>query len=171
MFFKDRQRICIPDFFFNNRVSRQYIITSGQLRGAIPPFMMHGSFSSTWQIFADSLYLHRERIRIVMRALVHQEQRLFLDSSQQIKAFQQQNQLGNQQVQQYVKFLSKDIEMIRQHKKIMSQVFQKIELISSMAMTEETEKCDEVFPFLVMDHLIENSTNVLNAQPIGCGWV
>ena len=106
-----------------------------------------------------------------MRALVHQEQKLFFDAQQQIQILQKQNQFNNPKVQMYFKYLGKDAEMIKQHKKIMSQVFLKIEKISTMAMTEETEKCDDVFPFQVMEHLIENSWNVVKAQPIACGWV
>ena len=42
--------------------------------------------------------------------------------------------------------------------------------ISEIEQTN-TEKCDDIFPFHVIDHLIENSWNVIKAQPIACGWV
>jgi hypothetical protein len=41
----------------------------------------------------------------------------------------------------------------------------------SVQITESTGKCDELFPFALLDHLIDASNNAFHAQTMRFGWV
>ena len=94
-----------------------------------------------------------------------QEDKLRLNVMQQLKLIQQQN-----------KFLMMKTSSVMATSSVVSNSTviantSTIDKLAAIHMTEETEKCDDVFPFMFIEHLIDNSKNVLSAQPIGFAWI
>ncbi|OHT07285.1 hypothetical protein TRFO_24625 [Tritrichomonas foetus] len=146
MLFKDRQKVCIPDFFGILQpivTSTRYLIKTRQIDGMLPPFVMHGTFAASWQITADSISIHKDRLKIILSSLIQPD------------PYQQQQRAS---------------PILRRAAAILSSMT-RLDKIASVHMTEETDKCDDVFPFMLMDHLIQNSSNVMNAQPVGYAWI
>ena len=48
---------------------------------------------------------------------------------------------------------------------------QRLDKFMAKHMTEETEKSDQIFPFMLIEHLIQNSTNIHIAQPTSFAWL
>ncbi|OHT12312.1 hypothetical protein TRFO_17893 [Tritrichomonas foetus] len=145
MLFKDRQRVCIPDFFMTKKVARQYLPITDQIKGVIPKFMFHGSFTASWQIIADSIMMRKDRLQITLQALTQQDFKNAIKDNDR-----------------------NSVNLIKQQKRIVNNAMVRL---SVMNMTEETDKCDDIFPFKLLEHLIDNSWNVLKAQPIAFAWV
>lgn len=191
MLFKDRQKCCIPDFLNYSPRATRYITQTPLISGLLPEFVMKGSFSTSWQIIADSLSMYKDRVKIVLRALIVQPD---FPNKQQIQDYIRnkvmQNQLNREQedklrlnvmqqlklIQQQNKFLMMKTSSVMATSSVVSNSTviantSTIDKLAAIHMTEETEKCDDVFPFMFIEHLIDNSKNVLSAQPIGFAWI
>ena len=72
IFMKDRQRICIPGFF-NDPYIVSHIFLSNQIQNLIPKYFLKGSFSTSWNILASSLFDNLENLRYFINSLVQFE--------------------------------------------------------------------------------------------------
>ena len=152
MLYKDRMRVCLPNFLSSIQNISSIPLTP-QICGALSQFILRGTFATSWQIAVDSLYCRKEEIRIFLNSLIP------TDITPQ-QAQQSQN-LAIKQRQQL---------QIKRRQAILSSI-QRLDKFMAKHMTEETEKSDQIFPFMLIEHLIQNSTNIHIAQPTSFAWL
>lgn len=166
---KDRRRLFMPDFLNPTLSPSRYIIQTPLLKGLLPDFVMRGSFAATWHITANSIYANKDRLQLLMSALVLEPE---LPSKQQMRDFCHHEQQDQQKIGLIVQSFTEQQQ--RLWKKINDTKYigyMRNDRAASIHMTEETEKTDGVFPLMLLDHMIDSSQNVLMAQPLGFAWL
>lgn len=143
MFFEDRQKVCMAGFAdFSAPQTSFHIALTKNIETLLPKFVLRGSFSTSWMTFATALSKHAEKVRFYMNGLVSRAVRQSLVKMDQ-------SQPMRDPVEVCIRRLA----------------------LMALPMGEDTDKSDDIFPFSVLEHLIENSQNAVKSQFSHFGWI
>ena len=158
MFLNDRLRLCIPGFgdILPIQISHAPIASlpisclpiTKNIEILFPKWIMRGSFGTSWNAMAATMSKNIDKMSLFFST--------FLCQKTYTKQFPGQKAMRSVQTK-----LTRD------------QVRHYIERMIKLApqIGEDTEKCDDMFPMSLLDHLIDNSRNANKAQISKAAWM
>ena len=127
-FLNERIKLAIPGFMAPELGIPQLPLTKS-IRRFLPDYVLKGSFTTSWHTVTDVCARHREKVRILLRAVVPRE---------------------CEKMAQRFEFRARKL---------------------GVHVAEETEKLDEPFPFILLDHMIDTAENSLSSWLTAYSWI
>lgn len=133
----------IPEFFIPRQSLTAQLPLTNHVQFFIPEYIMQGSFTASWHIMIEAMEKRKDELRLFLKPLV-------LDT--QIPGRTQQQSSNQLDPMKYIDSVVKRVTQMSTH------------------CTEGEELCDEPFPFVLLDHIIETGNNTLQGQGYGMPW-